>query len=127
VRRGRQAFLIASAAALLSAPVAGAYDRSPVPLAGLQPDGWSQTTTNAQINLRNRYPGIVVAYCVGVIMLGYEAQSSTVHGLSRYWDKLFCVAFTTRQKLPMSMVYDQKSASGWVIYRLRGGSVGDLY
>jgi hypothetical protein len=131
---GRRAALVALAALLLVAVAAGtargaaAYDRSPIHLNGLTPDGWGTAVTSADRNARNRYPGIASLYCVGVIMNGWSASSSSwVHGLTRYWDKEACFGHTYRSSSLFAFVYDTKSASNWTIFRLSGASLADLY
>lgn len=129
----RRVELLTLAALLLVATAAGSaqgaegYDRSPIHLNGLTPDRWGTAVTSADRNARNRYPGIASLYCVGVIMNGWPASSSSwVHGLTRYWDKEACFGRTYGSSSYFGFVYDTKSASNWTIYRLSGASLADL-
>ena len=99
--------------------VAQSYDRRPVVVSGLRPDGWSMATTHAANALRNRYSDVGYIYCVGVIMQGYRADSSFVEGSVRYWDKLLCFVDMPREYI--SFIYDQKGAkqNTFTIYRMK--------
>lgn len=108
---------------------ASAYDRPPFPVYGLKPDGVAQSTTAAESGLRSRFPGIVKVNCQGIAMRGYTAADwSFVHGLTRYWDKLLCFGVTRNRHL-FGVIYDAKglSSSAWIIYRLTGATLTDLY
>src|SRR5256885_2072399 len=107
------------------AGMASAYDRTPIHLTGLAPDSWGTSITDAEQMLRGRYSGIDRVWCRGVLMIGYEANSSWVHGLTRYWDKLVCDGFATNGK-PFALVFDGKARYSWTVYRLRGASAEDL-
>jgi hypothetical protein len=103
-----------------------AYDRPPVPINGLQPDAWGQSTTKAEGLLRARYPGIRSTFCLGVVLPGHTAATSSfIHGQTRYWDKLICFG-GTYSGATFGLIFDAKSATGWIIYRLRGASISDL-
>jgi hypothetical protein len=101
------------------ASAAQSYDRRPVVVSGLRPDGWSMATTHAAAALRNRYSDVGYIYCVGVIMDGYRADSSFVEGSVRYWDKLLCFVDMPREYI--SFIYDQKGAkqNTFTIYRMK--------
>jgi len=107
------------------AGAASAYDRSPVRLGGLQPDNWGIATTSGQQSLLRKYPGVEDIYCVGVSMIGYENDSSWVHGLTRYWDKLFCVGYVLSGP-EFSLIYDAKGPGQVIAYRLHGVSIAAL-
>ena len=113
-------------ATLTVASTASGYDRKPVRMYGLSPDGWGQTITSAEINLRRRYTGVHGVYCVGAIMVGAESDSSFVNGYTRYWDKLVCAGYSRTGKL-FALVFDQKSHGSWTMYRLKGATLADLY
>lgn len=122
--------IVALTAALFAVAViagsAEAFDRPPISLYGLKPDGWGQTITAAETNLKGRYAGIVSTFCLGVTIRYYPASSSSwVHGFVRYWDKDICFGKTTNGAI-FGLIYDQKSSNGWVIYRLKGASLADL-
>jgi hypothetical protein len=105
---------------------AGAFDRPPVPINGLRADAWAQSTTMAEKLLRQRYPGIRATFCLGVVLPGHTAgTSSFVHGQTRYWDKLVCFG-GTYSGATFGLIFDAKSATGWIIYRLKGASIYDL-
>ena len=80
--------------------------------------------------LRRRYPGIVPASvtCAGILMRGYPPWlSSSRVGLTRDWDKLLCTGRTwSSPQAGFSLVFDQKSRSSWIVYRLRGSSLTKL-
>lgn len=99
-------------------------------MTGLRPDGWGQTKPWAQVELRRQYPGIIPTSvtCAGILMRGYPPWlSSSLVGLSRNWDKLFCTGRTmSSPQSVFSLVFDQKSRSSWIIYRLRGSSLTEL-
>lgn len=123
----RTALLTACLAGALG-PLAGsasAYDRPPIPLTGLHPDRWGQSVTSAESNLKRRYPGISSVTCFGAVIPG-ESRSSWVDGMTRYWDKLVCGG-KTRRGHDYALVYDQKGAKSWTIYRLRGVALDELY
>ena len=67
-----------------------AFDREPIRLRQLKPDGWGNSTTSSARDVRRRYEATGATYCTGVIMVGHEKDSSWVHGTTRYWDKLIC-------------------------------------
>ena len=76
----------------LALPVAAeSYDRKPVTMSGLYPDGWGQSLGGYQEFARDRYADHRV-FCAGIFMRGYRSDSSWIHGTTRYWDKAFCVA-----------------------------------
>jgi hypothetical protein len=116
--------VIAVVIAAYAAP-AQAYDRPPIRLAGLYPDGWGQSTTKAEDELFDRYPGIQSGACLPAIMVGYENRSSWVDGLTRFWDKLLCGGHTGRGHA-FTLVYDAKGRHAWTVYRLRGVTVQAL-
>jgi hypothetical protein len=124
MRRAIVAGIVALAVLL---PSAQAFDRRPIVLTGLRPDGWGQSITNAQQNLRNRFGGIDSTYCTGVIMSGYRSDSSWIHARTRYWDKLACAGRAGGNSF--ALVYDHKAraSKAWTIYRLRGASIDQLY
>ena len=108
-----------------------AYARKPITwMTGLKPDGWGQTTSWARVELGRQYPGIISTSvtCSGILMRGYPPWlSSSVVGLSRNWDKLFCTGRTrSSPQSVFSLVFDQKSRSSWIIYRLQGSSLTEL-
>jgi len=111
-----------------SAAPSQAYDRNPVRVPGLVPDQWGQSISNAEHQLRVRFPGVDADYCVGAIMVGHESESSFVHGVTRYWDKLACAGITDRGA-KFTLIFDAKGASpnSWTIYRVSGVSVSALY
>ena len=115
---------------LVCASAGAAYGRSPITwLTGLHPDGWGQTTSGAQVELKLQYPGIVPSSvtCAGILMRGYPPWlSSSAAGRSRNWDKLFCTGRTWSSRSVFSLVFDQKSRSSWIVYRLRGSSLTEL-
>jgi hypothetical protein len=64
----------------------------------------------------------------------YDSRSEWVYGMTRYWDKLWCLGTAAKRRigqpwLPVkfSLVFDPKSRTRWVIYRLRGVSIGTLW
>ena len=79
---------------------------------------------------RRQYPGIIPTSieCSGILMRGYPPWlSSSVAGPSRDWDKLLCTGWTwSSPRSVFSLVFDQKSRSSWIIYRLRGSSLTEL-
>jgi hypothetical protein len=113
------ALLCAVGAALSMTAVASAFDREPVRLGGMRPDGWGNSITGAAKAVRTRYSDTGTTYCVGVIMKGAEKDSSWVHGTTRYWDKLACLADNGSEFV--TFVYDAKGAkaNSFTIYRLR--------
>jgi hypothetical protein len=105
-----------------------AYDRQPITLTGLRPDGFGQSTTVAQVKLRGRFPGIETVICTGIVMPG-DSVSSWVQGHTRYWDKLACGGYTyTTGKTTFALIFDAtgRGATAWTIYRLRNVSVSAL-
>jgi hypothetical protein len=52
-------------------------------------------------------------------MVGHEQDSSWIHGTTRYWDKLVCLADVGSEYV--TFVYDAKGAKldAFTIYRLR--------
>jgi hypothetical protein len=104
---------------------ASAYDRKPIHMEGLAPDSWGNSVTGSEQALHRRYAGIERVWCFGVIMDGFESDSSWVHGLTRYWDKLACGG-VVRSGKEFVLVYDGKARYSWTIYRLRGVSIEDL-
>jgi hypothetical protein len=113
---------ILALAALLGATAAQGYDRTPIRLSGLTPDGWGYTNLGAEDDLLDRYPGLPSAWCTGVIMVGWPRRDSTwIHGQTRYWDKSAC-AGTTWSGKRYALVYDAKGKCRicFRIYRLRG-------
>ena len=88
------------------------------PMSGLKPDGWGTTTSAGRTDLRRDYPGIASVSCLGVRMKGYPRRSSTwvIRG-ARHWDKLWCSGTTQKGKV-FRLVYDAKSRTRSVIYRL---------
>lgn len=104
----RYAAVLAVAFAIVGfgfASAAQSYDRKPVVVSGLRPDGWYMATTHADA-LRDRYRDVGDIYCVGVIMQGHRTDSSFVRGSVRYWDKLLCFVDMPREYI--SFIYDQK-------------------
>jgi hypothetical protein len=77
-------------------------------------------------NLRNRYDTLMRFTCSGVIIAGAEPDSSLVSGVNRWWETLFCHGRVLGGK-PFTLISDQKSPEGWIIYRLSGISRADLY
>jgi hypothetical protein len=109
-------------------PLGASYDREPVALSGLKPDRWGVSITGAENYLYRRYAGIASVRCRGVIMLGWPlSESSWVHGMTRYWDKVFCSG-STRNGRTFSLIADPKSgrSSFGTVYRLKGASIRDL-
>ncbi len=106
-------------AAAVMASSALAFDREPIRLRQLKPDGWGNSTTSSARDVRRRYKATGATYCTGVIMIGHEQDSSWVHGTTRFWDKLFCVADVGSEYV--SFVYDAKGAKAdsFSIYRLQ--------
>jgi hypothetical protein len=126
--RGMKLLAAAAATAIIAAVAAGsaaAYDRQPLHIRGLRPDGWGQTVTAAGAALRQRYPGVRADYCTGVIMIGYESASWSVNGMTRYWDKLVCLGRTYSGSY-FGLVFDQKGPRSWIIYRLNGATLDEL-
>jgi hypothetical protein len=120
---------ILAAGALALAAVAQAYDRQPVRLSGLTPDGWGFTNLGAEDDLLDRYRGLRTAWCTGVIMVGWpRADSTWVHGQTRYWDKSACVGTTWSGKR-YALVYDAKGncALCFKVYRVRGIGPRELH
>jgi hypothetical protein len=120
---------ILAAGALALAAVAQAYDRQPIRLSGLTPDGWGFTNLGAEDDLLDRYPGLRTAWCTGVIMVGWpRADSTWVHGQTRYWDKSAC-AGTTWSGKRYALVYDAKGncALCFKVYRVRGIGPRELH
>ena len=109
---------VLAASAVLTSSAFG-FDREPVRLRLLKPDGWGNSTTSAARDVRTRYDATGKTYCVGVIMVGHEKDSSWVHGTTRYWDKLTCAADTGSEWV--TFVYDAKGAkaASWSLYRLQ--------
>jgi hypothetical protein len=58
-------------------------------------------------------------------MVGYENESSFLHGMTRYWDKLVCAGYTQTGRT-FALIYDSKGQYTWIIYRLHGASIADL-
>jgi hypothetical protein len=120
-------FALVGCIAGVSVSVAQSYDRAPLRVSGLNADYWGIAVTSGERELRDRYQGISQAYCVGVIMTEDQADSSWVHGLTRYWDKLACFGRTyARGSQVFGLVFDAKGKGSWIIYRLKGASVADL-
>jgi hypothetical protein len=119
--------LAAALAALALAGTASSFDRHPIVMRGLRPDGRGQTTTAAQRLLRERYAGVSYDYCVGVIMRGYPTRESYwSRGMTRAWDKLACAGLTYSGRY-FTLIFDAKARRRWVIYRMGGtASTGDL-
>jgi hypothetical protein len=111
--------------AVVLAPSALGYDRKPVRVTGLTPDSWAQSITKAEAQLKRKFPGIQADYCVGAIMVGYESESSFLHGTTRYWDKLVCIGTTVNGR-QFDLIFDAKSLYAFVIYRLHGAAITDL-
>lgn len=120
----RRALLPIAALAALITPAALA-NRAPITVSGLQPDTWYFTTSQGEAHLHQRYPGIRTVQCYGIIMQGDVKDSSLLHGLSRYWDKLACEG-STRNGHQFVLICDAKSSKGWIIYRLRDATLSDL-
>lgn len=112
-------------AVMVFAPAAAAYDRPPIRVSRLVPDSWGQSTTKAEVLLHGRFPGIRTATCFPVIMVGYASESSFVHGLTRYWDKLACGG-STWSGHSYGLIFDAKGRRAWVIYRLKGVAITAL-
>jgi hypothetical protein len=74
------------------APSAQAYDRKTATLGGLYPHGWGLPINRAEQFGRSKFPGAEYVYCGGIFMRGYRAESSWIIGMTRYWDKLSCIA-----------------------------------
>jgi hypothetical protein len=111
------AALIATMALTPGVAHASAFPLS-FPMSGLKPDNWGMTTARGSTNLRRNYPGIASVSCLGVRMKGYPRSSSTwVTRGRRYWDKLWCSGTTQTGKI-FTLVYDAKSRTRSVIYRL---------
>ena len=116
-------------AALVLATAAQGYDRKPIRLSGLAPDGWGYTNLGAEGDILDRYSGLRSAWCTGVIMVGWPRGDSTwIHGQTRYWDKSACVGRTWSGK-QYALVYDAKGqcATCFKIYRLRGIGPRELH
>jgi len=111
------AILIIGAIAAVAASAANAYDRNPIPVRGLNSDGWGATTTQAEQGLYARYHGIRDVTCRGLILNGNTYTSAAVHGTTRYWDKLGCFGHLNRGT-EFSLVFDQKSGYRWTIFWL---------
>lgn len=121
------AFPAATIAAALPA-MAGAmsnYDRAPITLSGVYGDGWGNSTSKAENQLRTRYPGIATVWCTGVIMADDRGNSSWLDNYTRYWDKLACGGYTVSGS-QFALVYDAKAQYAWIIYRLRGVTLNAL-
>lgn len=120
---------IVAAAALALAAGAQAYDRQPIRLTGLTPDGWGYTNLGAEDDLLERYFGLRTAWCTGVIMVGWPLRSSSwIHGTTRYWDKSACVGWTWSGRR-YALVYDAKGSCVMCfrIFRLRGIGPRELH
>jgi hypothetical protein len=113
--------------ALLPGGASGAsmYDRPPIVLYGLYGDGWGNSTSRAELQLRSRYDGISTVWCTGVIMADDRGNSSWINGYTRYWDKLVCGG-SIRSGSQFALVYDAKAQYSWVIYRVRGVTIDGL-
>ncbi len=108
--------------ALLALPVAAnAYERDPVRVTGLYPDGWGSSLGGGVAQVREQYyPSAHRIYCTGVIMVGYYEDSWWRDGgTARYWDKLLCaVKLNKWSNAAVAFVLDAKK-SRWVVYRKR--------
>ncbi|HXG75248.1 MAG TPA: hypothetical protein VNJ53_01630 [Gaiellaceae bacterium] len=125
----RAILAVVALAALVLAVAAQAYDRQPIRLAGLTPDGWGFTNLGAEEDVLDRYDGLRTAWCTGVIMLGWPRGDSTwLHGQTRYWDKSACTGTTWSGKR-YALVYDAKGecARCFRVYRLRGIGARELH
>ena len=113
-------FLLLALAVSVRAAGAPAYDRTPLRLSALVPDGWGQTTTGAEAALRARYDDVVSVWCGGVIMNGYAADSAWISGTVRVWDKLYC-GVKTSDGTQLVMVFDQKGrrTNTYRVYRVK--------
>jgi hypothetical protein len=120
-------FTLVCCVAGVAVSVAQGYDRAPLRVSGLKADHWGIPTTPAERSLRLRYAGISGVYCVGAIMAEDPEDSSFLHGLTRYWDKLACFGrtYTTGSQV-FALIFDAKGQSSWIIYRLKGVSIADL-
>jgi len=129
--------------------------RPVVLMGGLKPDGWGASISQAQHTLL-AYPGIVPEVdCFGILMRRpvvrrngiiryfnlprnafwflfsgdprrFDPESAWVYGMTRYWDKLFCIVGVERTPF-VTLIFDPKSRNRWVIYRVKGASIDDLY
>lgn len=45
--------------------------------------------------------------------------------MTRYWDKLLCFGSTYTGQV-FGLIFDAKSSSGWIIYRLDGATIGEI-
>jgi hypothetical protein len=99
----------------------GQYDRRPVRLNGLVPDGWGLSISRGRNKIvQDLYPDAQIAYCVGVIMIGFAGDSSWLDGNTRYWDKLYCAVFRQRSdNRGVAFVLDGKKGRT-IIYRKTG-------
>jgi len=122
---GLVAMAVAVGAAVSPVSASVTYDRRPVALSGMTPDGWGQSNTSAQEGLYERFAGIRSVRCTGVIILGHASESSWIEGRTRYWDKNFCSG-STRRGPSFTLVRDAKGKKAWTIYRLKGASLRDL-
>jgi hypothetical protein len=122
-----RALILSAICAALFVPTAGADERKPIHIGGLKPDTWTMTTSNGEFDLQHRYPNVEKGsvYCIGVIMLGHESDSSFVRGENRWWDKLACGGLTTSGK-KFAAIVDAKGPNTWIMYRLIGVSITDL-
>jgi hypothetical protein len=111
-------------AALAFIPAAFA-NRPTIKVEGLKADGWGTTSSNAESNLKLRYPGIEQAVCYGAVIANNPSGSSFMHGLDRYWDKFVCAGMTVSGH-KYALIYDQKSTKGWIMYRLEDTTLADL-
>ena len=117
--KGVTVLCVAVAVTAILTSTALAFDREPVRLRQLKPDGWGNSVTGAARDVRARYDSVGTTYCAGVIMVGHEAASSWIHGMTRYWDKLVCLVDEGNDYV--TFVYDPKGAkaNAFNIYRLR--------
>jgi hypothetical protein len=92
----------------VAAPIAQGFDRAPRYTVWGTPDYWGQSISQAQSFTRSKYPAAPRVYCEGAWIGGHRAESSWVHGTTRYWDKLACYALNPNGKAWTSFVSDAK-------------------
>jgi len=92
----------------VAAPIAQGFDRAPRYTVSGTPDYWGLSISQAQSLTRSKYQDAPRVYCEGAWIRGHRADSSWVHGTTRYWDKLVCYALSPNGKAWAAFVSDAK-------------------